>query len=236
MSKSLQTRNKIIAAAFQQIAGEDSLHRLQLERIAEKAGVSEATIHYHFGTKEEFSKALWQNIVEQRAPYTFGHFYEQNRHLLEDREGQKEFIHQMIITICTFFRKPKNEYLRRLVRLFFMENIGVGKSIRPHVTEYVQKELDVFHQICHEICGLNSKDESSLLFLFVMHPLSISFTHAVNPQRRSGSEMTFAQYEKAVMNYAEHELLFHLGLSEPRALDRRHPIPLPSADEKKSRS
>ena len=233
MSKSLQTRNKIITAAFQQIAGEDFLHRLQLERIAEKAGVSEATIHYHFGTKEDFSKALWQNIVEQRAQYTMGYFYEHNKHLLKDREGQKVFIHQMLVTISTFFRKPKNEYLRRLVRLFFMENIGVGKSIRPHVSEYVQKELDAFHQICHEICGLNSKDESSLLFLFIMHPLTISFTHAVNPQRRSESKMTFAQYEKTVLNYAEHELMFHLGLMEPNVQNRRHPVPPPSADEKK---
>ena len=229
MSKSLQTRRKIISAAIQHIAGEDFFHRMQLERIAEKAGVSEATIHYHFGTKEDFAKAVWQNIIEERAKYTLNDFYDQNKHLLKDPEGQRKFIHQMIVTICTFFWKPKNEYLRRLIRLFFMENIGVGKTLRPHVTEYFQKELDSFYQICHEISGLTSRSESSLLFLFIMHPLSIAYTHSVNPKHHKSSEMTFGQYEKAVIMYAETELLFHLGLEAPTEKHRRHPFP--SSDE-----
>ena len=225
MSKALQTRRKIISAAIQHIAGEDFFHRIQLERIAEKAGVSEATIHYHFGTKEDFSKAVWQSIVEERAKYNLNDFYQQNKHLLKDPAGQREFIHQMIVTICTFFWKPRNEYLRRLIRLFFMENIGVGKTLRPHVIEYFQKELDSFYQICHEINGLTSRSESSLLFLFIMHPLSIAYTHSVSPKRLKSSEMTSGQYEKAVIYYAETELLFQLGLTEMNEQHRRHPIP-----------
>jgi len=108
MSKSSLTRRKIITAAVQQIAGDDLYHRLQLERIAEKAGISEATIHYHFPRKNDFSKALWQSIEEERQPYSLAKFYKNHQELLKDRDGQREFIHQMLLNYYAFFKQGKN--------------------------------------------------------------------------------------------------------------------------------
>lgn len=211
MSKSGATRKRIIAAAVQQIAGEDIYHRLRLERIAEKAGVSEATIHYHFGRKDNFSQAVWQSIVDEREPYTLANFYLRNRALLATPSGKHEFIHRMIECYCIFFQSPKSEYLRRLIRLFFIENIGIGKIPRKHVNQYFQSELDAFNQICQAISGRMTPLESSLLFLFIMHPLSIAYTHHVNPSKRI-SEISMEHYCMAVKQYAENELLYHLGM------------------------
>ncbi len=68
MGKSSGTIQRIISVAIQEIVNEDIYHRIRLERIAEKAGVSEATIHYHFGGKENFSKAVWEKVLEERKP------------------------------------------------------------------------------------------------------------------------------------------------------------------------
>ncbi|MBO4631822.1 MAG: TetR/AcrR family transcriptional regulator [Lentisphaeria bacterium] len=214
MNKSALTRRRILAAAVQQIAGEDIYHRLQLERIAEKAGISEATIHYHFGRKDDFSKAVWQSIMEERKPFTLSNFYAQNKKMLSRENEQRQFIHMMIENYCAFFRTPKSEYLRRLIRLFFIENIGMGKIPREHVNQYFQSELSAFHHICRDICGTDNTFETALWFLFIMHPLSIAFTHMINPDRQT-INVSREQYERSVMGYAEQQLLFRLGLLSP---------------------
>ena len=211
MSKINETRQRIITAAVKQIAGEDIYHRLRLERIAEKAGVSEATIHYHFKNKEEFSKAVWQGIVEERESYSLARFYHDNKKLLKDRAGQREFIHQMLTNYTAFFRLGKSKSYRRMLRIFFIENIGFDNGLREHVEQYFLEDFMIFHRICKEISGIDDKNYSSMLFLFTMQPLAYSHIHLVGIRSQEKS-LNPARHEKIILLHAEHALLYHLGL------------------------
>lgn len=213
MSKASQTRKKIISAAVRQLAGEDFYHRLQLERIAEKAGISEATIHYHFGKKDDLSKALWDSIVEERNPYMLEIFYKENRYLLTDAAGQRKFIHRMIENYCGFFLLQQKAGHRQMVRLFSMENMGTGKEPRQHVKQYFQRELDAFHAICKEIAGMDDLYQTTLLFLFVLGPLMVGLTHHTNP-RGDACHIKLDDYVESIMFFAEQHLLYQLGLAE----------------------
>ena len=223
MSKVNDTRRRIIAAAVKQIAGEDIYHRLRLERIAEKAGVSEATIRYHFKTKEDFSKAVWQGIIEERKPYCLTRFYEEHKELLKDRAGQREFIHQMLINYAAFFRMGKSKSYRRLLRIFFIENIGSDNGLREHVEQNFLEDFMMFHRICKEISGIDDKNYSSMLFLFTMQPLAYSYIHLVGVRSQEKS-LNRARHEMIILLHAEHSLLYHLGLIEdgPALVDARN--------------
>ena len=213
MSKSLQTQNKIIAAAVQQIAGEDFFHRLRLERIAEKAGVSEATIHYQFGTKEDFAKSVWQSVVDEREPYSLPKFYEEHKELLKDRAGQCKFIQLMLRNYRDFFRHGKSKSYRRLLRVFFLESMGFDNGRRKHVEQYFLGELLVFHQICKEISGLDDLYYSSMLFLFTMQPLAFAHVHLSGVRSlEKETHQPLSRHEKIIERHAENALMFHLGL------------------------
>ena len=211
MSKSTGTMQRIIAVAIQEIANEDIYHRIRLERIAGKAGVSAATIHYHFGRKDDFAKAVWKNVTEERRPYSLPYFYERNREMLKTPAGQREFLSRMVRTYCAFFHSPKSEYLRKVIRLFLIENIGLGKEPRKHVSQYFRAELDAFQRICRDIKGVDDPVRYSRMFLFIMHPLSIACSHPVNPSRYEVAT-SMEQYKELVMEHAEQALRFHLGL------------------------
>ena len=85
MSKAEIPRQRIINAAILTLAGEDMFHRIQLDHLAEKAGVSEATVRYHFNSKDKFLLAVWNCIVKEREPYTLEHFYRQNKNCWQRR-------------------------------------------------------------------------------------------------------------------------------------------------------
>ena len=215
MSKVNDTRQKIISAAVKQIAGEYIYHRLQLERIAEKAGVSEATIRYHFKTKEDLSKAVWQGVLEEREPYSLHRFYEEHKDMLKDRAGQREFIHQMLINYAAFFRMGKSKSYRRLLRIFFLENIGFKNGQREHVRQSFYEDFMVFHQICKEISGIDDLNHSSMLFLFTMQPLVFIHVHIIATQDLENKKnVPVSHQEKIIMHHAEYSLLYHLGLIE----------------------
>ena len=218
MSKVNDTRQKIISAAVKQIAGEDIYHRLQLERIAEKAGVSEATIRYHFKTKQDFSKAIWQGVVEEREPYCLARFYNENKDLLKDRAGQREFIHRMLANYTAFFRLGKSKSYRRLLRVFFLENVGFDNGRRRHVEQYFLGELLVFHRICKEISGLDDLYYSSMLFLFTLQPLAFSHVHLIGVRSlEKETNQPLSRHEEIIERHAENALMFHLGLLDDSA-------------------
>ena len=207
MNKSTMTRRKIVAAAVQQLAGEDIYHRMDASVIASKAGVSEATVRFYFGKKDDLSQAVWQNIVDERASYTVQSCYATNRKLLATREGQREFIRQMLVTYSSFFQRPQSEPRNRLIRLFFIEHICSKKSPREPIYRYLQEELDTFHQICHEICGIEDRLETSMWFLFFLNPLGASFRHIPLMEIRDG-------YLETVIAFSEKMLFEKLGLAD----------------------
>ena len=200
------TRRRIVAAAVQQLAGEDIYHRLDAELIADRAGVSEATVRYYFSKKDELSKAAWQSIVDEREPYSVKYFYNTHREMLATREGQREFIRQMLVTYSSFFQQPQSEPRNRLIRLFYIEHICSKKSPREHIYSYLQEELDMFHQICHEICGIEDRLETSMWFLFFLNPLGASFRHIPLMEIRQG-------YLESVIAFSEKMLFEKLHLT-----------------------
>ena len=185
-----------------------------MDRIAEKARVAESTVRAHFARNEDFPNTVWHSVVEERKPYTLANFYARHKRMLKRVNGGRNFIHLMLIYYSAFFRSPKTEYFRCLIRIFFIENIGLGKSPRKRVNEYFQAELNAFHNICHDICGITDTSETALWYLFIMHPLAIAFSHLVNPEHRA-ADIPMAEYEHTVMEYAEQQLLFRLGLLKP---------------------
>lgn len=56
-AKSSQTRERILAAAFE-VAGEVGLHRVAVAAIADRAGVAVGNLHYHFGSRDDLLREL----------------------------------------------------------------------------------------------------------------------------------------------------------------------------------
>ena len=63
-AKSSQTRERILAAAFE-VAGEVGLHRASMSAIAERAGVAVGNIHYHFGSRDELLRELMLSVQQE---------------------------------------------------------------------------------------------------------------------------------------------------------------------------
>lgn len=207
MNKSALTRRRIVAAAIQQLAGEDIYHRLDAASVADTAGVSEATVRYYFGKKDELAKAVWKAVVEEREPYSVKYFYNTNRELLATREGQREFIRRLLVVYSSFFQRPQRKPQNRLIRLFYIEHICSKKSPREHIYSYLQEELDIFHQICHEICGIEDRLETSFWFLFFLNPLGASYRHIPLMEIRK-------DYLDSVIAFSEKMLFEKLGLAD----------------------
>ena len=62
-AKSTQTREKILAAAFE-VAGEVGLHRAAVATIAERAGVAVGNLHYHFGSRDNLLHELMEWVQQ----------------------------------------------------------------------------------------------------------------------------------------------------------------------------
>lgn len=63
-AKSSQTRERILAAAFE-VAGEVGLHRAAVAAIAERAGVAVGNLHYHFGSRDDLLLELIVWVQEE---------------------------------------------------------------------------------------------------------------------------------------------------------------------------
>jgi AcrR family transcriptional regulator len=62
-AKSTQTREKILAAAFE-VAGEVGLHRAAVVTIAKRAGVAVGNLHYHFGSRDNLLHELMEWVQQ----------------------------------------------------------------------------------------------------------------------------------------------------------------------------
>jgi len=60
-AKSSQTRERILAAAFE-VAGEVGLHRVAVAAIANRAGVAVGNLHYHFGSRDDLLRELMTSV------------------------------------------------------------------------------------------------------------------------------------------------------------------------------
>ncbi len=60
-AKSSQTRERILAAAFE-VAGEVGLHRVAVAAIADRAGVAVGNLHYHFGSRDDLLRELMTSV------------------------------------------------------------------------------------------------------------------------------------------------------------------------------
>lgn len=63
-AKSSQTRERILAAAFE-VAGEVGLHRAAVATIADRAGVAVGNLHYHFGSRDDLLLELMVWVQEE---------------------------------------------------------------------------------------------------------------------------------------------------------------------------
>ncbi len=70
----------------------------------------------------------------------------------------------------------------------------------------------VFHEICSTICGEEDFYETALWYLFIMHPLAVSFSHQANP-RRFGDPVRTGDFESRILNCAEQQLMERLHLN-----------------------
>lgn len=207
MAKALATRQKILMAALQLLTGEDIAHKLSIDAVSEKCGISSATIRYHFGGKAGFVDAIWQHLLQIRSGHTLAMYYTKHKNLLASPEGQKEFIRGMFEDFLYFFQGSNGLEQQRWIRLFFIETINFPKRRRAAVKNYIEVELETFHTICGELCGDRlDRDQTDTWFLFIMHPLAVSFSHMA-PQQKSDS----SDFQKRILAFAERVFLLELN-------------------------
>nr|WP_320013041.1 TetR family transcriptional regulator [uncultured Desulfobulbus sp.] len=129
--EALETRNAIMEAAVQVIAGKGVAHA-SLTEIAKEAGVTRGAIYWHFANKADLLNSLWEQVLEFYSPLTEA----------SERMDEPDPLGKLEELYLSFFNGMEDDRLQQqLFRILFDE------GDRSKDTEAIRMR---HHQLRHE--------------------------------------------------------------------------------------
>jgi AcrR family transcriptional regulator len=128
------TRNKILSAAEAQFR-RFGPKKTSMEEIAEKAGLSRATLYLHFSSKPELYKTLLRRVTEN--------FIQETEMLISDsRPAPVKFRQLVELTLSTFSENPL-----LLAALTEDQNFSLTRYAEPVMNDYREQILGAISRI-----------------------------------------------------------------------------------------
>lgn len=118
------TKNKLINAAGELFSTQGT-EAVSVRDITNLAGTKENAISYHFGGKDGLIEAVWEKATERFSSINYLEYLENNKKLLDTKEGQIKIISYIIKTFYNSFYENDKEALwfnRFLLKGAFSEN------------------------------------------------------------------------------------------------------------------
>lgn len=147
-NKPVTTREQLISTAGKLFA-EYGFDGVSTRTIAEKAGVTLGSIHYHFGSKKKLYLESFKYAMKEKRCNGFQEVLEEIPHLVENPSGQAEIIRNAVYrNFYDYFRPEKEKWKRRII----LREIQNPSSALPMIAETIfrpdtEKSLDFYRKI-----------------------------------------------------------------------------------------
>ncbi|GHO82173.1 TetR/AcrR family transcriptional regulator [Dictyobacter formicarum] len=160
-----QRRQSLIEAAYQSIA-QEGLKGLRTRDVAAQVGMTHATLHYYFPTKEALIEAVADYAVFQKllvdVPY-------------DNQEGSpRERLHQFLITLQHNIREEPTHFLvlyelaRYTRQCPAIREIFQRQTFHPSWHRFMATLLDEGIRQREFRADLNAEDGASILMMFIL--------------------------------------------------------------------
>jgi AcrR family transcriptional regulator len=152
----LRDTKGLIKATALCLFNERGVGRVSGNTIAESCGISKGNMHYHFRTKSEIIRALFQDIIDEMALSWWEDESQPTvRHMAEMFERQLEMIWRH-----RFFYREMSSIVR--------SDPGLHQMVREHREARIDKVLQFFEALVEAGVVLKPRSRESLRYLVVM--------------------------------------------------------------------
>lgn len=127
------TKEQLIHTAGELFA-ESGFDGVSTRTIADKAGVTLGSIHYHFGSKKELYLEAFKCAMREKRCNGFQEVLEEIPHLADKPAGQAEIIRNAVFrNFYDYFRPDKEKWTRRII----LREVQSPSSAMPAIAEQV---------------------------------------------------------------------------------------------------
>ncbi len=189
-SRSLQTREALLGAALE-VFGRDGFHAASTRAIAEAAGVNQALIAYHFGSKEGLYLAVFESIT-QAMNELIGPVHARIQADIDSldgstREGRRaclEYLDQLLGGAITMFSQPDALGWTRMV---MREQQDPGDAFDIFYGGIYREMVESFTRLMGKLTGrAPGAEETRIQALNVMGQLMMFIVGRATAQRLLG--------------------------------------------------
>ncbi len=138
--------------------------------IVERAGASKTAIDWYFGGKAGLFEAVRQELRKISVGKCLETYFQKHKVLLENHDGQVEFVNGMLDAFQAFFQRKVNDPWLILLRQRVIQSYyEIGADVFGY---FMESDVNAFYQVYRIITGRDSADEAYAWFMCIMLPLS----------------------------------------------------------------
>ncbi len=211
------TKLSLLEAAGTLIAEQGNVDAVTVRDIAERANVNPAMIKYYFGDKASLLSALMDYVIMPSQHLPISYYYQQNKTLLNTKDGQVIFINGLIDTFCHYFSPEElSGFRRHLVYQILRRTNALDDDF---ISRFFIREVKVFAIVHEKITGNNDPDRIYNWFLSIFIPLAIRLSRSEHKFDLNQKLNLSEHFNARMIFFCKQQLLTGLGLIRPDHLN-----------------
>ncbi|WP_051305346.1 CerR family C-terminal domain-containing protein [Desulfogranum mediterraneum] len=149
MAKTTRTTREQLVYAAGELFAELGFDGVSTRMIAEKAGITLGSIHYHFGSKKNLYLEAFSYALEEKRCNGFLEVLEENPRLVEQPTGQAELIRTAVYrNFHEYFRAEKPRWERQIL---VRELVTPSSAIPLIVERFFKPDMEATRQFYRKI-------------------------------------------------------------------------------------
>lgn len=163
-------RQALIEAAGKLLAEKGDARAVSTRAIVARARTSKSAIDYHFGNKAGLLNAVLNKLRQLHSCRCIADFLHENEAMLETRDGQIQFICQLLEEFQKYFmREEKNTWHILLRQKVVQSYHEIDNRI---LASFLEADMAAFYAVFKKTTGRDDANEAYAWFMNVMLPLA----------------------------------------------------------------
>ena len=173
------------------------------------ARTSKSAIDYRFSNKAGLLNAVLNELQQLHGSHCIADFLRENEKMLENRDGQIQFISLLLDEFQNYFRREeKNTWYILLRRKVVQSYYEIGNCI---LTSFFEADMKAFYTVFKKVTGRDDVNEAYAWFMNIMLPLSTRGFRK-NQLTFNGEVVLSPDYDGVYLEFCKRQLMAGWGL------------------------
>lgn len=202
-------RQALIEATGRLLVEMGDARAVSTRAIVANARTSKSAIDCHFGNKAGLLNAVLNELRQLHGSHCIADFLHENEKMLEDREGQIQFISLLLDEFQKYFMREEKNIWHILLRQKVVQSYHeIGNRI---LSSFLEADMRAFYMVFKKITGRKDVNEAYAWFMNIMLPLSTR-GYRKNKLTFNGEVALSPDYDEFYLEFCKKQLLTGWGL------------------------